>query len=102
LCGYVVFSALHALPHSLQRPSGIIAECPRSEFGGLFDANAAVTEITAGAREQIGRRRAVKIDVVLVRENQLDQTERVGRAGLLPHHQLSGPQLRQYIVGNIT
>src|SRR5580692_5304296 len=81
----IVFSALHSLLHLFGGPSRIIAQCPGRQFGGLFDTNAAVAEITTGAREQIRRGCAVKIDIMFVRENQLDQSQRICGAWLLPH-----------------
>ena len=98
--GYIIVSVLHSLLHSLQRPIWIIPQDPRGQFGGFLDPYAAMAEITPGARERSLRGRAMKIDVVLIGEYQLDQAERVRRSGLLPYRSLSRSELSQYFIGN--
>ena len=50
----VVTTFLHSLLHTIQRPSWIVAQHPGGKFGRLFDADAAVAEITASARKELG------------------------------------------------
>src|SRR3977135_653496 len=59
--GDIILSVLHSLLYSLQGPAGILAQSPRGQFGGFLDANTAVAEITARARECGLRGRAGKI-----------------------------------------
>src|SRR5262249_26823714 len=98
--GDIVAAGLHGLLYARERPAGVVAQGPGRELGGLFDADTSMAEIAAGAWEELRRRRTVQIDVMLVGEHQLHQSESIFWPRFLPHRELASPQLRQHIVGN--
>ena len=69
------------------RPLGLVLQDPFSQRHRILDAHAAVTEVAAAAREERLRRRAMQVDTFLVREDELDQAERVPRSGTLAQTQ---------------
>lgn len=71
----VVGAAGHRCADLLRGPAGIIAQHPDGEVGGTLQANAAMTEIAARAREQLLLGRIVHVDAVIVGENKLDQSQ---------------------------
>ena len=75
---------LHVRADRFERPLRPVAQDPLRERDRIFEADAAVAEVAARLREQLLRRRRVEVDVVLVREDELDEAESVVRAGLLP------------------
>ena len=76
---------VHRLENSIARPFRLAAEHPLREPDRVLHPHAPVAEVAARAGEQRRRRRAVHVDVVVVREDELDQPQRVGRARTLPH-----------------
>jgi hypothetical protein len=66
----------------LRRPLGTLQEIVR-EIHRSFQPDAAVAQVPLGFGEQVVGRRVVEVDVVLVREHELDLAERVVRSGPL-------------------
>src|SRR2546426_774671 len=64
-------------------PPFLARENPRRELERIVDADAAVAEGALRLSEELLARRVVQVDVVRAREQELDPTERVPRAGLL-------------------
>ena len=71
-------------------PSGHTRHRKAGQFDRLFDADAAMAEVAPVTREQVDRRRMVKVDVVPVGEHELDVAERVGRPRTLADAQRAG------------
>jgi len=82
VCVPVVAERMRSRVHS-----GRSCKNPFSELHRIFNAHTSVAEITPGPIEQRLRRRSMHIDVVLVREQELDQPERVLRSWALAHTQ---------------
>src|SRR3954470_17886168 len=62
--------SVHRFLDLFSRPGFRIVQHPRRELGGILEANTSVTEITAAAREQVLSRRAMEVNVVIVREDE--------------------------------
>jgi hypothetical protein len=83
---HIVLAALHCSSNSFQIPSRIISQDPRRQFGRMFHADAAVTEVPARLRKQLDRRSAVQIDAVFIGKHEFYEPKSVRRARLLSHH----------------
>src|SRR5215831_11599449 len=73
----VVIVALHRIAYPLDRPTIIVAQCPRGELDRLLNADTTVAKVTSCSREQFGSRRAVQIDIELIREHQFHQAKSI-------------------------
>jgi hypothetical protein len=70
------------------RPLRLISQEVQGEIEGTFQADAAVAEGTEGLREQFLGGRVVQVDVVGIRQVELDAAQRVPGAGQLPNASL--------------
>ena len=81
---YILRPVLHRILDHAERPFPVVAQNPLGECGRVLDANATVTEITTGAREQLTRRCVVKVNVHDIGKHELHTAEGVVRTWLLP------------------
>ena len=71
--------AVHRAPHGLGGPLLRVAKDPDREARRVLETDTAVAEVPPRAGEERGRRRPVHVDVVIVREDELREAERVFR-----------------------
>src|SRR5262249_5472447 len=66
-------------------PSWFIAQHPRRKRRRVFDSDASMTEVAARSREKLKFRRAVQVDVVVIRKDELGQPQGVLGSRSLPN-----------------
>lgn len=71
-------------------PLRLVAQHPRGEADGIFDADTAVAERPGGTVEEAVARSVVQINAEMVREDELDEAERVVGARSLSEAEAGG------------
>src|SRR5690242_21748468 len=79
--------AFHGRVDFIHGPLRLIAQNPRREPHRVLHANASMTEVAARLQEQLRYGRTVQIDVVMIGEDEFDQTKRILGTGFLPNTQ---------------
>src|SRR5271165_5981034 len=84
-------AAVHGRMDMVRSPAGIVAQDPDSQVSGMFQPDAAVTEIAPGLREKLRGRSVMHVYVVAVWKDKLRQAECVLWTRFLSDEKLSSP-----------
>src|SRR5580704_18568623 len=79
--------AVHRSIYFVRGPFRLIAQNPRRQPRGVLYTDASMAEVAPRFQKQFGRRGAMEVHVITVREYKLDQSQCVFGSGLLSYTQ---------------